>query len=74
MKEAIAIVKKYRDGMLGMSMCEQIQRAVLNSIIEDLESAQQSVQSDGVCTCANVDDDHRGTWLVCGVCLKPRRR
>lgn len=30
--------------------------------------------ADGVCTCANVDDDHRGTWLVCGVCLKPRRR
>ena len=38
------------------------------------QAAQQRVQTDGVCTCANVDDDHRGTWLVCGVCLKPRRR
>lgn len=44
MKEAIAIVKKYRDNVLGGDMCSQIERAVLNSIIEDLEAAQQSVQ------------------------------
>jgi len=38
------------------------------------EAAQQSVQSDvGVCICKNVDEAHRGTWLVCGKCLKPRR-
>ena len=46
MEEAIAIVKKYRDNVLGMSMCEQIQRAVLNSIIEDLEAAQQTFAPD----------------------------
>ena len=43
MEEAIAIVTKYRNNVLGMSMCEQIQRAVLNSILEDLHNAQQSM-------------------------------
>lgn len=27
-----------------------------------------------VCTCENVDEANRGTWLVCGQCLKPRRQ
>ena len=44
MEEAIAIVKKYRDNVLGGDMCSQIERAVLNSIIEDLEAAQHRVQ------------------------------
>jgi len=52
MEEAIAIVKKYRDNVLGGDMCSQIERAVLNSIIEDLEAAQQSAQSDGLKPCA----------------------
>ena len=51
MEEAIAIVKKYRDNVLGMSMCEQIQRAVLNSIIEDLEAAQQPFAPDALRVC-----------------------
>ena len=28
----------------------------------------------GVCACENVDEANRGTWLVCGQCLKPRRQ
>ena len=73
MKEAIAIVKKYRDGVLGMSMCEQIQRAVLNSIIEDLESAQQSVQRTA-CTCDNFVQEPNGENGECGICGGFRRR
>ena len=30
------------------------------------------VLDGGVCACENVDEDNRGTWLVCGQCLKPR--
>ncbi len=32
-----------------------------------------STKHDEICTCENVDDAHRGTWLVCGQCLKPRK-
>ena len=74
MEEAIAIVKKYRDNVLGMSMCEQIQRAVLNSIIEDLEAAQQNVQSDGACAHERTEAYEFGRYCKdCGMANPPRR-
>lgn len=53
----------------------------INTLLDDLEEWRryerlltQRPPDVGVCTCENVTDAHRGTWLVCGVCLKPRRR
>ena len=40
---------------------------------ELLSRLTQRVPDVEVCACKNVPEPHRGTWLICGVCLKPRR-
>ena len=42
---------------------ERMQRDCLTKRVPDVE----------VCACENVPESHKGTWLICGVCLKPRR-
>lgn len=42
--------------------------------LEEVAADQWNSRNSGdVCTCENVDDAHRGTWLTCGQCLKPRK-
>lgn len=48
---------------------------MVNIMLARYHAAQHGVHADvGVCTCENVTDAHRGTWLICAACLKPRRR
>ena len=46
MEEAIAIVTKYRDNVSGNNACCRIQRAVLNSIIEDMQQRLTTLAVD----------------------------
>lgn len=46
-----------------------------NMLIEMVKTClTQRAPDVGVYTCENVDEANRGAWLVCGQCLKPRRR
>jgi hypothetical protein len=72
MEEAIAIVTKYRDNVLGNNGCSRIQRAVLNSIIEDMQQRLTKRAVDlgwtcAKCSCSNIESD-----LLCGFCDTPR--
>ena len=77
MVSKILLVRNVIQEVLGIKITPEDADTIIARIeaLQAEEAVEQSVHTDGgVCACEGVVDANRGTWLVCGQCLKPRRQ